>query len=199
MQSESILFSSFEIIALCGNPGSGKSTLAKYLRDNFGLTIVSGSSILKSEAEQKGLFLKSRRYFDQFHRIWRRRNCIDAMARYILGLPIRSMGGVCFENLRNKHDAYTLKANGALIVALWCPVEERFQRIQSLRSSKHPTSLNEFKAAEALEYASLDAYGSHVLEVMRMADLHIDARPSTDLLVKNLRNTPAIPKLLPAS
>lgn len=179
------------VIALTGHPASGKTTLAKSIEDFYGVHRVSGSSILKNAAtkisEDIRPQLMSRNDFDQFHRAWRKENSIDAMGKHVIELS-HSMPDqiVCFENLRNIHDAEYITKNGGVIIALQCSFQERHKRAL-LRDPDQVLTAQQFLEEESSEYDSDDQFGSHVERVIKKAQMYLDTSKDVKEVLNDVR------------
>lgn len=178
------------LLALVGHPRSGKSTLAARLESDFGFTCVSGSSLLRASAEQlpgaKRPTLATRQDFDAYHRQWREQYGRDAMGRHVVKLYQEGRSSVCFENVRNKYDAHTIRAAGGLLIGLECPLEARFSRARNAQVARDSLDISNFRAAETPEYNSPDALGSHVSAVLAEADVVLDSSLERDEVVAAL-------------
>jgi adenylate kinase family enzyme len=185
-----ILFCMSPLIALAGHPASGKTTLATELSERYSFERISGSEILKRSAadldEQDRPILKTRSDFDAYHRQWRKKHGIDAMGAYILRLlDLEPSKRICFENLRNQHDALRLRMAGGLIVALQCSFEERFARAV-IRKPDAGLRPENFLREEEAEYDSPDPFGSHVMKAMEQADITLDSSHPLERIMQDL-------------
>ena len=177
-------------IAFVGHPRSGKSTLVRSLAAGYGFTVYSGSQILRDAwlaiPEEERPPLITRNDYDLFHRQWRGKHGLDAMASFILSASVQNNNRFCFENVRNKYDAVTIKAAGGLIIAIECPLETRFARAMKEADAKDCQTLSDFLSAEMSEYDSNDDYGSHIMKVINMADISLDGNQSPEAVLTDL-------------
>ncbi len=175
------------LVSLVGHPCSGKSTLAETIGKEFGVLCVSGSQILKDSIQKLGQEeqpkITSRADMNTYHIRWRTLHGISAMGDYAIHLSQRIHPKVvCFENLRNFSDAGKIKKLGGLIIALHCPVSERFRRSKSRGRPVDDLTLKKFIETEQEEYDSGSPYGSHVSRVMKLADVNLDSSLSFEII-----------------
>lgn len=175
------------LVSLVGHPCSGKSTLAETIGKKFGVICVSGSQLLKDSIQKldwgERPKISSREEMNTYHIQWRTLHGISAMADYVVNLSKKLHPEiVCFENLRNFDDAQKIKQFGGLIVALHCPIPERFRRSRLRERPGDNLTLEKFIETEREEYDSDSPYGSHVSRVMEFADINLDSSLSIEII-----------------
>ncbi len=179
------------LLALTGHPASGKTTFAMELAHRYAFERISGSEILKRSVatdldENNRPVLATRSDFDVYHRQWRKIHGLDAMAAYILRLlELEPEKRICFENLRNQHDALRLRAAGGLVIALQCSFQERFARAIHRKPAAGLTP-EIFQREEEAEYDSPDPFGSHVTKIMEQADISLDSSQPVEKVMHDL-------------
>ncbi|MEO8863292.1 MAG: hypothetical protein ABI354_03150 [Candidatus Saccharimonadales bacterium] len=176
------VYKSFVPVVLVGNPSSGKTELARHMVKTRGFYAISGSAILKSVASERGVRLSKREDFDSFHKLIRSEYGLGFMAGIVLGAHCdRPM----FDGLRNISDYDRFRQAGANIIALWSPIENRYQNDchRAIENGEIPSTYEQFRQAEAPEYDSPDPNGLHVMRIMQLADYHIDASQPLEAVV----------------
>lgn len=180
------------LLALVGHPASGKSTLAKKLAQNDKAILFSGSELLRRSvdqlpAEEKPKLL-SRSDMNIYHIQWRVQNGLSAMGYQAFELSQKlSPTIVCFENLRNYHDAKLIQEKGGIIISLQCPIDIRFNRALLANRGLDSKTIEEFLNAEKEEYNSPSPYGSHVDKIMSESTIQINSSLPVEEVYKQLR------------
>jgi hypothetical protein len=175
------------LFALTGHPRSGKSLGGRYLQTTHGFQQFTGSELLIAEAAEQGLELRERRDYGDFQRKLRVERGLQFVTDYVLKLPHPRKTNV---GIRNRFDVDAHKEAGGIIIALHCPLEQRFERRNS--DPKYPNNLEDFAAAEQGEYDDPDPLGQHVLYAMEEADYWIDTAKSKDHMFEALDQIVAV-------
>ena len=165
------------VLGLSGNPGSGKSTIGTYLAYRHGFRVFEGSSIIRAEAQSQGLELRDRIDYDIFYRATQQRLGKAWLSDILLSSTADRLVQV---GLPDKDDAQNLKRNGGIVIALVCPLEICFGRVDKTDAKNKPT-LEEFIEMEN-DQRSNDDFGSHTDWVIENATHSIDASQSLPLV-----------------
>jgi len=168
-------------LAFVGNANSGKSTSAKHLAKELDLPVTTGSNILTKLADERGIRLGAREDYAKFQKSLR-----DELGpAFLMDISLRGASGrgVLIDGLRNYNDSDLFQSVGGITVAIWCPVEVRFRRGLERSSPKDAATFEDFIAAEADEYADPDPRGIHLLQIMQMADYHIDGNQPPESVI----------------
>ncbi len=163
------------VLALAGPPGVGKTTLGNFAEDELGFTSIDGSSVIKQRAAEDGATLTDRASYTEYYRNAQSKYGETWISDYVLsqdGDRIASVG------LRNKDDARNILNAHGIIIALVCPPEDCFARVNK-NDPKQKSTLEEF-IAMLDEEESTDEYGSHTNWVMQHATVSIDASKSLE-------------------
>lgn len=180
------------IFAFVGNPDCGKTTTAKAIKDAHSSdTEIVSSTFIREWAARFGIDLPTRQDYGRFHRSMQEQFGVTVLAEQWLQIdaPI-----VIIDGARNFSNVEKIKKHGAIVVAFWCPLEVRYARAASEASDKGfcYKSIDEYRAAEAGEYQSPDAIGSHIITNMQMADHHVDASRPKDIVIADVRTRLAL-------
>lgn len=175
------------LLALAAPPAAGKTEVTRELGLRHGFRNVSASGMIRQSyamTHPDMPFLKTRSDVQRYQNEWRERNGMDALAAAVVNIR-NEMGEnarVCFDGLRNRHDAQRIREAGGIIIALRCPDDLRHARFMR-REGAHDLSLEAFLDAEKIEYASPEPTGLHLKEVMAGAKITVDSsRPLRDIM-----------------
>lgn len=167
-----------QLIALTGRRGSGKTSVAREL-SSYRYHVFSGSEELR-RANQEELppelqsSLSTPDEWNAFQRVYKTVYGPAALGEKAVELlSMQYVQSLCYEGLRNIHDALAIRCAGGIIVALECEAHERYRRVL-LRNPERPLTFEEFERENAVEEDSPDAIGLHLSTVMREADIRID-------------------------
>lgn len=158
------------ILALVGKSGSGKTALGRYLASRHHFYHFEGSDGVREYAQKEHALLFSRTEYGGFHRKLQEKYGKDILARILLERPEDRL---VFVSIRNVSNARTLQAAGGLVIALDCPIEQRFARVDH-SGLKYQKTLDDFRKAEERESYSPDGYGADIMRVMEIADRRLD-------------------------
>ena len=165
------------LFALTGDPKSGKSTVGKYLETVHEFQQFSGSGYLIDEARSIGKSLKKREDYAEFQRYLRICRSFTFITDRLLEMDGNRKVNV---GIRNRLDVDAHRKAGGIIVALYCPLETRFER-REIGNPKYPSTLYEFYNDEAAQYEDADPFAQHTHYAMAQADHWIDtSRPKTE-------------------
>lgn len=161
------------IIGITGTDGVGKGTVVDYLVREKGFTHFSSRTLIVAEIEKRGL-------------------AVDRNQMRLMGNELRAMFGddvivqkafeqirtegvenAVIESIRALAEANTLKAHGALLLAVDADPKIRYERVQGRRSASDKVSYEQFLAHEELEKNDHDPHGMQKAAVMEMADYTI--------------------------
>ena len=170
------------ILALVGNPGSGKTAIGRYLAQQHQFYHFEGSDGIRENAQREGALLFSRAEYSNYHRNLQKKYGMDVLAKTLLE---RSEDRLVFVGIRSVANARTLQAAGGLVIALDCPVELRFSRVNH-RGLKYEKTLDAFKKTEEAELYSPDGYGADVMRVIEAADRTIDTSQPLEVTLKDI-------------
>lgn len=168
------------ILALVGNPGSGKTAIGRYLANRHGFYHFEGSDGIREHAQREGSLLFSRREYSDFHRTLQQKHGKDVLARTLLERPEDRL---VFVGIRSVDNARTLQAAGGVVIALDCPLEIRFGRVDH-SGLKYEKTIEEFKKTEDREMYSPDGYGADVMRVVEIADRKLDTSTPMEVTEK---------------
>jgi len=167
------------LTAIVAPPGAGKTELGKALESDYGFQLVTGSDVIKRvhrilRPTEPPL---DRSTIHAFQAEWRKEAGLDSVAAEVMRIMNETQGNIrmCYDGVRNRHDARRIQKEGGLIVALDCPLEMRHRRFMG-REGKIIT-LDEYRDIEAKENEPDKEDGLHLNEVMAMATLRIDVAP----------------------
>ena len=159
------------IVSLAGNPASGKTDVAKHLEDAYGFTTVRPSGLIRAYAENRGIPLRERRDYSQTFNDMIAEEGSDKIVEQMLD---STDGNLCVDGERLPQHIMRLRKHGAVVIALWCPIQTRYERAMERADERDKVTFEEFKADEASEYQSTEPPGISTLTVMQMADYHLD-------------------------
>lgn len=179
------------LLAIAAPPASGKTEIARELAAHYGFKNVSASGLIRrSHATLDPAThppLATRADVQEYQRLWREREGLDAVAAAVLRTQ-EQMGAnarVCFDGLRNRHDAERIRQSQGIIIALQCSLEERYARF--IRRENRPgLTLEAFEKEEAVEYESNEETGLHLREVMKNATVRIDSSQTIREVMRDL-------------
>jgi dephospho-CoA kinase len=157
-------------IALVGDPSSGKTTLARYLEQQHRFLYFEGSDYLRLMADKRGVELKTRDDYSNFHRQLQIEFGPTVIGDYILARPEER---ITFAGMRSTQNAQKFQSEGGVVVALQAPIEIRFDRHRP-GGLKSETTLKAFRQTEEAQYASQDHLGADLHATMGMADITLD-------------------------
>jgi cytidylate kinase len=158
------------ILGLVGKPGSGKTTTARYLARQYDFHHYESGDGLREYAQRKGALLFGPEDYHNFHKQLQQELGDDALAQLFLARPEQRLA---FVGLRALANAQAIQAAGGLIVALDCPIEQRFARVDH-SGLKYHESFADFQKAEEDVVHSPDGYCTEIEQIMQVADLTID-------------------------
>lgn len=162
------------ILGLVGKPGSGKTTAGRYLAGQYGFHHYEGSDGLREYAQRKGALLFSPKDYHTFHEKLQQEVGADVLAQAFLARPEQRL---VFVGLRALANAKAIQAAGGLIIALECPIEQRFARVDH-NGLKYHKSFADFQKAEEDAIYCPDGYSTEIKQIMQVADFTIDtSRP----------------------
>lgn len=163
------------VIVIVGYPGCGKSYACQLLAHE-GFYVHRPSDVLRTYAKAHGLELKGRQdYIDAHHRL-NQENPLAIVEPVIASAQSK----ICIDGLRAPVLLDTLRQelDHVRVVALDCPIEERFRRTRAdaLRSGHRArATLEDFQADELPDYINPDRNLPNMQEMMSRADYTIDA------------------------
>ena len=157
-------------LAVTGDPRSGKSTVGEYLESRHDFIQFTGSDFLIEEARKEGIELVHRQDFSDFQRKLRIARGASFITDRLLALPDDRKVNV---GIRNRLDVDRHKQAGGIIIALFCPIEERFNR-RERNNPKYAIDFEDFLAEEADQYNDKDPFGQHTHYAMANAEHWID-------------------------
>ncbi len=161
------------LLAFVANANAGKSDAIKHVATKYCLPVASGSVVIQAMACERGERLVARENFATFQK--RMRDEVSPTFFMDIALQSRDGSGLVVDGLRNFNDYELFQSVGGITVAMWCPIEDRFERGLERGSPKDAAELEAFARAEAPEYDDPDPRGIHILPIMQMADYSIDA------------------------
>lgn len=164
------------ILGLVGKPGSGKTTAARYLARRHGFYHYEGSDGLREHAQRHGALLFTPEDYHIFHDKLQKKLGDDILAQTLLS---RSEPRLVFAGMRALANAQALQAAGGLIVALDCPLEQRFARVDH-NGLKYPKEFADFQQAEEDVVYSPYGFATQIKQIMELADITIDTSKSLD-------------------
>jgi adenylate kinase family enzyme len=164
------------VINIIGYPGCGKSSVCKLLANN-GFYIHRPSDIIRAYAAANRRPLNGRQDYIDVHR------AMNLATPYAIVDPVIASGQkqICIDGLRCPVLLDKLQAElpRVVTIALDCPIEERFRRVQAddARQGTHraPDSLAAFRADELPDYQNPDRNLPNMQEMMSRAVQTFDA------------------------
>jgi cytidylate kinase len=164
-------------INLIGQAGAGKSTVANHLAERYDFRIFRPSDVVRAFARQQGIALRARQDYIDCHRTMYDKDHA-VMTRAVTSGNDQP---VCVDGLRAPVEVQELQRHcGMLVVALVCPLNVRFARVQAdqenrqHRDKSNIGTLEEFVADEFADNSSSDPRDPNVEAVMMLADYVID-------------------------
>ncbi len=177
------------LTAIAGFPGAGKSELGNTLRTEYGFTHVVGSDIIAAahatwDPSTRGP-LDDRDDYSRFYKLMTKEKGYGSIAATIFDIMDKTEGDVrlCYDGIRNRHDARRVRKGGGIIVALDCPPEIRRIRFNG-RTGKN-LAPDAFLREDMKEYNSPDEDGLHLCDVMEWADVCISGEPPVEEVARN--------------
>jgi cytidylate kinase len=162
------------IFGIVGDPGSGKTQLAQYLAEHHGFYYFEGSSGIKEAAKREGKSLASRKEFSDFHTRLQKKHGKNILARTLLDRPEDRL---VFAGIRSVDNARALQAAGGIIIALNCPLDICFKRVDHT-GLKYENTFDDFLRTAESERHSPDGFGANVQPVLALANITLDtSRP----------------------
>ncbi len=170
------------IVPLAGNPCSGKSSLAKHLVDNYGFSLARPSDYIREFASENNIALNERRDYIRTHLQMLAVRGEDFIVDTVLA---SSSQRICIDGERIPSQIEKYREHGAIVLALWCPIDIRHARATTRLEQRDKVSFKDFAADEAREYQSNEPPYASVMTVMQTADYHIDSSlPFPDVTAK---------------
>ncbi len=175
------------VINIVGYPGSGKSSVCEPLTDQ-GFLIHRPSDILRAYAAKHGIQLTGRQDYVNLHRAMNNDNPYFIIEPVINSTDTK----ICIDGLRCPVllDKLQAEVRNVITIALDCPIEERFKRVQTddIRRNTHraPANLKAFRADELLDYTNPDRNLPNMEEMMARADYTIDASKTPQQIADDL-------------
>ncbi len=164
------------VVNVIGYPGCGKSSLCALLADQ-GFYVHRPSDVLRAYAAEHGIQLNGRQDYVKVHHMLNEDNPLAIVIPVISSEQSR----ICIDGLRSPVllERLQTEVEHVVTIALACPIEERFRRIQAddLRRGTHraPSSLEAFQTDELPDYTNPDRNLPNMTEMMTKADYTIDA------------------------
>jgi len=176
------------VINIIGYPASGKSRVCEYMLQ-AGFEVFRPSEVLRAFAKETGTTLTGRQDYVNLHRQLNERD------PYAIIEPVLSSSQkqLCIDGLRCPVLLDKLQADITQVVtiALDCPLEIRYQRVQQddARKGTHraPTSLEAFQNDEQPDYTNPDRNLPNMQEMMFRADFTINANQAPAAVIKDLQ------------
>lgn len=167
------------VIDVIGFPGSGKSTICKHLAER-GFAVRRPSDVLRTYAADHGIELRGRQDYIRVHHLLNKEDPIAIIRPIIASTePL-----VCLDGMRSPFllDELQKQSFRTVVIALDCPIETRFARVQAddERRGTHraPITLEAFRADELPDYENPDRNVTNMREMAKRADYAIDAAQS---------------------
>lgn len=169
------------VVVVIGYPGCGKSSVCKLIEEQ-GYHVHRPSDVIRAYAAQNGHELIGRQdYVDVHHRL-------NVENPYAIIEPVINSDHdtICIDGLRAPVllDKLSSELPDVTVIALACPIEERFQRVQAddIRKGTHraPATLEDFRTDELPDYRNPDRNLPNMEEMMARAGYTIDASQSPE-------------------
>lgn len=177
------------VVNIIGYPGCGKSSVCAALASD-GFELYRPSDTIRAYAKTHEIVLKGREDYIKIHKAL---NAEDSMA-IIRPVLTSAAKRICMDGMRSPLNLDYLEAQGGLrivTIALDCPIEERFRRVQAddTRRGTHraPATLEAFRADELPDYENTDRSLVSMIEMMKRADFTIDAMQPPDAVIAQVR------------
>ncbi len=165
------------ILVIAGQPGSGKSSLAHSVAKERGFHAIKASDEIRKYATEEGFSLGPRQDYRNTYDEMRQKNGSNVIVEALLARP----GDLIIDGERVPTDINHLRRHGAAVVALWCPEQVRFERIQR-RYRRSGLAIPTFKALREDERGDNwgpDPNDINTVAVMLSADYHLSTnRPA---------------------
>ena len=164
------------VVNIIGYPGCGKSTVCQHLAER-GFVVRRPSDVLRAYASEHGIELHGRRDYIHVHHLLNQEDPIAIIRPIIASAdPL-----VCLDGLRSPFllDELQKQPFRTVTIALDCPIEERFARVQAddARRGTHraPATLAAFRADELPDHHNPDRNVANTREMMARAEYTVDA------------------------
>jgi dephospho-CoA kinase len=160
------------IAIIVGQPSSGKGTLVEGLVNKYGFMSHRQSKLIQMHAAEYNLPLTCREDYRRAHLGMTALHGEDYPVDAALAKPATR---IAVDGERLIYNLERFKTYGALVLALDCSPEVRFERAMLRKQQRDKQTIAEFIADEAAEYDSDEPPYPSTLGVMMRADITIDA------------------------
>jgi dephospho-CoA kinase len=175
------------VINIIGYPACGKSSVCAHLAER-GFFMQRPSDVIRAFAKAHNIELHSRQDYLNVHLLLNK----ETPTRIIEPVIASTEKLICLDGLRSPFllDELQKQPFRTVIIALDCPIEIRFKRMQAddVRRGTHraPETFEKFQADEQSDYQNSDRNVSNMLEVMSRADFTVDASKSSEAVLTDI-------------